>query len=81
MAVSASKMTRRAIVERSAKLRTQFPDAPLSYLAHSLSYELDMEPADILRVLQLEADAAAGRPTPHDDRETAGRTNILRRQP
>jgi len=73
MAVSVTRMTRRAILQRSEKLRAQFPEAPLSYLAHSLSYELDMEPADILRVLQHEADAAAGRASAHADRETAGR--------
>ena len=45
---------RREIVLRARRLRTQFPDAPLDYFAHSLAYELDMKPEHILRVLEEE---------------------------
>lgn len=43
---------REEIVLRARRLRAQFPDAPLDYFAHSLSYELDLKPETILRVLE-----------------------------
>ncbi len=43
---------REEIVLRASRLRAQFPDAPLDYFARSLSYELDLKPETILRVLE-----------------------------
>lgn len=42
------------MLTRAARLREQFPSAPLDYFAHSLAYELDMKPEKILRVLEAE---------------------------
>ncbi len=43
---------RAELVERALRLRQQYPDASIGYLAHSLAYEMDMKVEAIERVLR-----------------------------